>query len=302
MNSAQINFKINVNVLSNVVKLISIIFLCANCAKSGLSVANQPSQGNPNNSSTPPTALSYSSNPVVYLESTLIADNKPSNAGGAISKYSILPSLPAGLTLNTLTGVISGTPTGPMPINYYTITGSNAAGSTSTDLLLTVAYKGITTFFSAGTTCNNPASANFTPGGAAVTISLCVTTLAPIKLCGMTFSLAPQFPNTENGRFEMSSRTLSPSFPDENQTFAPALIEFPTVRVDYGGTVNGAALSAQANRLVATFDITPQASATNPTYDLVLSSNSAFGIDSGDGFCQMPNDASVTASLRLIKQ
>lgn len=49
--------------------------------------------------------------------------------GGRPDLYTIIPALPNGLTLNSSTGVISGTPTENTPITYYQITGTNDAGS-----------------------------------------------------------------------------------------------------------------------------------------------------------------------------
>ncbi|WP_130734936.1 T9SS type A sorting domain-containing protein [Flavobacterium sp. J27] len=46
-------------------------------------------------------------------------------------KYSVSPNLPIGLSLNELTGEISGTPTTPSPMTDYTVSVSNASGSSS---------------------------------------------------------------------------------------------------------------------------------------------------------------------------
>ncbi|MBK7054863.1 MAG: putative Ig domain-containing protein [Leptospiraceae bacterium] len=46
--------------------------------------------------------------------------------------FSISPSMPAGLTLNTSTGVISGTPTTTQASTTYTITLTNSAGTKTT--------------------------------------------------------------------------------------------------------------------------------------------------------------------------
>jgi len=43
----------------------------------------------------------------------------------------VSPALPAGLSLNAATGTISGTPTAATPLATYTITASNAGGSTT---------------------------------------------------------------------------------------------------------------------------------------------------------------------------
>ena len=51
------------------------------------------------------------------------------NTGGSMVTYSIAPTLPAGLSLNTATGLISGTPTGTLVNTTFTVTATNAAGS-----------------------------------------------------------------------------------------------------------------------------------------------------------------------------
>jgi len=85
-----------------------------------------------------PSALSYSSNPATYTKDTAIMDNMPTSSGGAVVSYAVLPALPAGLTLNTSTGVISGTPTTLTAIANYTITATNTGGSTPTSLSIAV--------------------------------------------------------------------------------------------------------------------------------------------------------------------
>jgi hypothetical protein len=52
--------------------------------------------------------------------------------------YSVSPALPVGLSLNPSSGVISGTPTAASPQATYTITATNAVGSTASTLSLTV--------------------------------------------------------------------------------------------------------------------------------------------------------------------
>jgi hypothetical protein len=48
-----------------------------------------------------------------------------------VISYAVSPTLPAGLTLNTTTGVISGTPTNTTAVANYTITATNNEGSTT---------------------------------------------------------------------------------------------------------------------------------------------------------------------------
>lgn len=60
------------------------------------------------------------------------------STGGAIASYSISPAAPAGLTLSTSTGLLSGTPTSVVAATAYTITATNATGSTTRIFTLTV--------------------------------------------------------------------------------------------------------------------------------------------------------------------
>ncbi|AYZ95730.1 putative Ig domain-containing protein [Burkholderia dolosa] len=77
----------------------------------------------------PPAGLSYSDPAVVYAVGSAIPPNVPSSGGGAITQYSASPALPAGLALDPVTGIISGTPTTVAHATIYTVTGRNAAGS-----------------------------------------------------------------------------------------------------------------------------------------------------------------------------
>ncbi|MBR8317305.1 putative Ig domain-containing protein [Burkholderia dolosa] len=76
-----------------------------------------------------PAGLSYSDPAVVYAVGSAIPPNVPSSSGGAITQYSVSPALPAGLALDPVTGIISGTPTAIAHATIYTVTGRNAAGS-----------------------------------------------------------------------------------------------------------------------------------------------------------------------------
>ena len=83
-----------------------------------------------------PSALSYTS-PNVFTLGNTIADLTPVVIGTVLS-YSISPILPDGLSFNTSTGVISGTPTALATTATYTVTAFNSGGSVSFDVEITV--------------------------------------------------------------------------------------------------------------------------------------------------------------------
>src|ERR1035438_7330105 len=86
----------------------------------------------------PPTGLTYSVNPATYTVGVAITPNSPSSSGGAVTSYSVSPSLPAGLALNSTTGVISGTPTAVTASSVFTVTATNTGGTTTATLTITV--------------------------------------------------------------------------------------------------------------------------------------------------------------------
>jgi hypothetical protein len=80
--------------------------------------------------------LSYPS-PRTFSTGTAITALSPT-VTGTVSSYAVSPALPAGLTLNTSTGQISGTPTAASAATNYTVTAQNASGSTTFALNITV--------------------------------------------------------------------------------------------------------------------------------------------------------------------
>ena len=84
----------------------------------------------------PPSNLTYST-PASYSSGYAITDNVPTVSGGAVASWSVNPALPAGLSL-TASGTITGTPTTPTAQNTYVVTATNAAGSTTANVVITI--------------------------------------------------------------------------------------------------------------------------------------------------------------------
>lgn len=98
------------------------------------------SSGDSDGSTTPPPAapsgLAYTS--PVHATVGVAIDSLSPTVTGSVSSYSVSPALPAGLTLDTTTGVISGTPTAKAAEATYTITATNSSGSTTFQFVLGV--------------------------------------------------------------------------------------------------------------------------------------------------------------------
>jgi hypothetical protein len=86
----------------------------------------------------PPSDLGYATETAVYTKGEAITPDKPTSTGGAPASYSVSPTLPAGLSLATTTGIISGDPTSATAKASYMVTASNSAGSSTTSLTITV--------------------------------------------------------------------------------------------------------------------------------------------------------------------
>ncbi|MBL7714051.1 MAG: putative Ig domain-containing protein, partial [Bdellovibrionales bacterium] len=91
----------------------------------------------------PPDILAYTFNPVVYTKDVAIIANSPSLAGGAVDLFQLVApgplTLPAGLSLNPLTGVITGTPTVlDVAGTTYTVEASNTGGVDTFNIQITI--------------------------------------------------------------------------------------------------------------------------------------------------------------------
>jgi len=85
----------------------------------------------------PPSKLSYPQTSMLLEVGQPFASNIPTY-GGSVATFSVSPSLPIGLTLDTNTGAIYGLPSASSTINTYTVTASNQGGSTTASLTVLV--------------------------------------------------------------------------------------------------------------------------------------------------------------------
>lgn len=79
-----------------------------------------------------PFAVALDALGTVYVADTEINKIRKVNTGG----YTITPALPAGLSIDRITGTISGTPTAPTSARVYKITAANGSGKSTFDITI----------------------------------------------------------------------------------------------------------------------------------------------------------------------
>ena len=139
-----------------------------------------------------PAGLAYSTNPAVYNVGVPITANTPTGAGVAATSYTVIPTLPWGLTLNSTTGVISGTPAVASAQTNYTVTAYNSGGNTSATLTITVvngapsnlAYSSNPAVY----TVNEPIEGNIPSNTGGEATSYAMSTQTPSLPAGLTLN------------------------------------------------------------------------------------------------------------------
>ncbi|HEX5153138.1 MAG TPA: putative Ig domain-containing protein, partial [Parafilimonas sp.] len=133
------------------------------------------------------SGLNYSATPVSYCVGNAITPNAVTGiSGDGTITYSVSPALPAGLSINTNTGTITGTPTTASAATNYTVTASNGCSNTTRVLNITV----LASVTSLSYTVQNP---TYCTGNA-------ITTNSPTSNGGgtKTYSISPALPSGLN--------------------------------------------------------------------------------------------------------
>jgi hypothetical protein len=136
----------------------------------------------------PPTGLSYSQTAIAATVNAAITPDAPT-VTGTVSSYTVSPTLPTGLTLNSSTGVISGAPTVVSSTASYTLTASNAGGSTTATIQIAVSLPPPPSdlSYSAGV-IDAATNQAITPDVPTVTGTVSLYTVSPALPVGLTLS------------------------------------------------------------------------------------------------------------------
>ena len=90
----------------------------------------------------PVPIFSYASSSVATVTGVAFATNTITSTGTPISSYSISPSLPGGVTLNSSTGQLIGAPTALLSSTVFTVTATDSGGGTGTTTITLVITPG----------------------------------------------------------------------------------------------------------------------------------------------------------------
>lgn len=164
-------FKKNLNYSLLALLTIALLF---SCKKDEVVVVKQP-------------VISYSQKIISLAEDMAMTPLKPDSTGGVITEYSVSPSLPKGIVINKLNGVISGTPSDTLLPVKFVVTATGPGGIDTDTLMISV---GTVAF-------NYGAAATFTLE--INSQSLATTALSPVILAGTfnQFFLSP-YPDSLN--------------------------------------------------------------------------------------------------------
>jgi len=116
--------------------------------------------------------ISYSQKIISLAEDVAMTPLKPDSTGGVITEYSVSPSLPKGILINKLNGVISGTPSDTLLPVKFVVTATGPGGIDTDTLMISVG----TVAFNYGT----PATFTFEINSTAIN----TTPLSPVILAG----------------------------------------------------------------------------------------------------------------------
>ncbi|HEY9223428.1 MAG TPA: hypothetical protein VIP27_04655 [Variovorax sp.] len=86
----------------------------------------------------PPSGLHYARDTVVYELGRQVEPNAPTHGGGQVDSYVVDPPLPDGLSMDPVTGVVSGIPRVVAAPAVHAVTGNGPCGSTTTGLQIAV--------------------------------------------------------------------------------------------------------------------------------------------------------------------
>jgi hypothetical protein len=229
--------------------------------------------------SAPPSNLGYAATNNFTINSPIVPLNPTVN--GNVTSYSVTPSLPPGLTLNTTTGVISGTPTQLSTATNYTITASNSSGSTTFIISIAVSAVADNTLYLV-----HYWNFNNLPSGTLTTInadsSLITNSTSTVTYPGTGAGYMDQVSpgsslNTQNSAIDgLGLRVRNPSdtrsliITASTSGYKNIVVKFATERTSAGATVQNYSYTIDGINYITTgLATTTFSPSLDPTYDII---------------------------------
>jgi gliding motility-associated-like protein len=215
----------------------------------------------------PLPAIAYSAS-YSFERTKAISSASPTSTGGTVATYAISPTLPSGLTFNTSTGVISGTPTAVSASQTYTVTGTTATAS----------CVGTTTFTLEVFNAVAPSSLSYSPATQTVRQGTAITPMTPTISGGVpTYTISPALPAglSINATTGVISGTLTAT-----QTGS---VTYTVTATNTGGSTT-ANVTLVFNTAPTNIGLTPAAVAENSASGTTVGTLSATDADTGDTF------------------
>ncbi len=210
-----------------------------------------------------PPNISYSGSPYTYTVGTPIASLVPSNSGGNTTGYSVSPSLPLGIGINSVSGIVSGVPTTVTATATYTVRAVNSAGQGTFPLVMTVNP----------TPVNKPVI-SYSPNAVVATVNTSIPALTPANTGSpvVTWGISPALP---------SGLTFSNGIISGASTITTSNISYTISATNSAGTGN-ATVTIQINpvRPNISYSGTPYTFTAGSTIIPILPSNSGGPISS----------------------
>jgi gliding motility-associated-like protein len=222
--------------------------------------------------------ISYASS-YSFERTNAINNIAPTSSGAVVASYSISPALPQGLSFNTTTGVISGTPAANSTARSYTVTGNAASGCTGSASFNLEVFSAVA-----------PSELAYTPASQTVRQGTAITAMVPSASGGViaSYSISPALPagltfNTATGEISgtltaAQTGTVNYTITATNSggsTTATVTLIFNTAPTDLALNTTSVAENAASATTVGTLSATDADAGDTFTYSLVSGTGDA---------------------------